>query len=142
MEEPPAFSRLSRRKRRAQTGSAVVAVAEGGGPPVIADELRAAETLLFESACILEQRSSAQPVDLPFFVEQRWAELGAVGADMPGAIVYSVLVSGIGYTVLSALADALDRRAKHVYAMRVLEVCVAILQLRREWRPLAFQQKW
>ena len=120
----------SRRKRRAQTGSAVVAVAEGGGPPVIADELRAAETLLFESACILEQRSSAQPVDLPFFVEQRWAELGAVGADMPGAIVYSVLVSGIGYTVLSALADALDRRAKHVYAMRVLEVCVAILQLR------------
>lgn len=45
-----------------------------------------------------------------------------------GVTVYSVLVSGIGYSALSALADALDRRAKHVYAMRVLEVCVAILQ--------------
>ena len=72
--------RRERRRYRRGTGSAsVIAVADGDGGVTIADELRAAESLLFESACILEQRSSAQPVDLPLFVEQRWAELGCVG---------------------------------------------------------------
>ena len=36
----------------------------------------------------------------------------------------------MGYTALRALARALERRAKHAYAVLVLDVCVAILRLR------------
>ena len=38
----------------------------------------------------------------------------------------------MGYTALRALARALERRAKHVYAVLVLDVCVAILRLRND----------
>lgn len=43
---------------------------------------------------------------------------------------YSVLACSMGYTALRAFARALERRAKHIYAVLVLDVCVAILTLR------------
>lgn len=45
----------------------------------------------------------------------------------------------MGYSALRALARALERRAKHAYAVLVLDVCVAVLRLRNdsnEWRRL------
>ena len=52
---------------------------------------------------------------------------------------YSVLACSMGYSALRALARALERRAKHAYAVLVLDVCVAVLRLRNdsnEWRRL------
>mmetsp|Transcript_11450 Transcript_11450/g.36367 ORF Transcript_11450/g.36367 Transcript_11450/m.36367 type:complete len:2088 (+) Transcript_11450:35-6298(+) len=97
-------------------------------------ELRTAEMLLFEAVCVIEQHSSMQPVDLPFYACQYGAGLISVtsGADFYPATSYSLLVGSMGLSALSALARVLDRRSKHAYAVLALEVCVAILKLRND----------
>lgn len=95
-------------------------------------ELRAAEMLLFEATCVLEQHATTQPIDLPFYACQYGSELlhntSAVGRR--AATLYSALACSLGFTAIRALARVLDRRSKHTYAVLALEVCISILELR------------
>jgi len=93
-------------------------------------ELRIAEMLLFEATCVLEQHTTTLPVDLPFHAHRQHV-LDVVSSCCRGdATVYSVLACSMGYTALRGLARAFERRAKHAYAVLVLDVCVAVLRLR------------
>ena len=72
-------------------------------------------------------------VDLPFHAHRYEGPLDPVifsHQQDPVLTAYSVLACSMGYTVLRAFARALERRAKHAYAVLVLDVCVAILTLR------------
>lgn len=95
-------------------------------------ELRAAEMLLFEATCVLEQHATTQPIDLPFYACQYGSELlqnsSAVGRR--AATSYSALACSLGFTAIRTLARVLDRRSKHTYAVLALEVCISILELR------------
>jgi hypothetical protein len=91
-------------------------------------ELRIAEMLLFEATCVLEQHMTTEPVDLPFHAHRCSLDLATCCSGAPTS--YSVLACSMGYTALRGLARAFERRAKHAYAVLVLDVCVAILRLR------------
>jgi hypothetical protein len=94
-------------------------------------ELRIAEMLLFEATCVLEQQITTQPVDLPLHA-LRQHPLDVASGRSRAATAYSVLACSMGYTALRGLAHAFERRAKHVYAALVLDVCVTIQRLRND----------
>lgn len=102
-------------------------------------ELRAAEMLLFEATCVIEQHATTVPLDLPFYACHYGADLVPTQNDplvlaskTRPATTYSALACSMGFASLRALARSLDRRSKHAYAALALEVCIAILELRSD----------